>query len=381
MKFFTTWTVALIVLLLSSRVWAFPEMVRHGYVNCTACHTSLVGGNMLNPYGRSLSREILSQKMFFGQAAGEGDEQYLHGLIETPKWLDVGGDIRLLQTFVESQQASKGRFLIMQVEMDFVARASDLISTFFSLGRLEPRKEDPTAKDFVYSPRWGGDLRLSPQDQPEQTNFRVGRFMPAYGINFAEHVFVTRTLLDFGPGQERFAAELSWVDDQSSVIGTLIGGQASGNQSKYEVGGIIQFARAVGEKSKVGINYYKTKRRENDVDFNRSILGGFAYMGFTKDWYGLFEVDQPRGADEKNGLVEAFKLGHEVFQGLHIFATHEFANLNTEQADPKFEAYGIGAEWFPKPHFDFYGAYRKEKNSGLSADFQDVVWLIGHYYL
>jgi len=366
---------------LAFKTLAYPEMVRHGYMNCTACHTSVVGGQMLNAYGRSLSRELLSQKSLFGKPSAEGDEKFLNGLIETPDWLELGGDIRLLQTFTESKVASKGRFMIMQVELNSLARISDQVSSFFSIGRLEPRKEDPIAKDFVYFPRWGIDWRLSPSDQTEQMNLRVGRFMPAYGIQFAEHVFVTRTLLDFGPGQERFAGELSWLNDQTSVIATLITGQASGNQNKFEQGGVLQASTAVGEKSKVGLNYYHTRREINDSRYDRIIFGGFAYMGFSKDWYGLLEVDQPKGADQKLGLVETFKLGNEISQGLHIFVTHEFANLNVDQADPKYEAYGVGSQWFPRPHWDLYGAYRKERNTGAGNDFQDVLWLIGHYYL
>jgi len=366
---------------LSVQVWAYPEMVRHGYTHCTACHTQLVGGNMLNTYGRSLSRELLSQKLVFGKPSQEEDEKFLHGLVESPPWLEVGGDIRLLQTFIESQQASKGRFMLMQVELDFLARLSERIHAFFAIGRIEPKKDDPIARDFAYSPRWGLDFKLSPVEEVQQVNLRIGRFLPAYGINFAEHVFVTRTLLDFGPGQERYAAELSWIDEQSSVITTAITGLASGNQNKYEQGGIIQVATAIGRKSKIGINYYQTQRENNDLKYQRSIFGMFAHMGFRSDWYGLLEINQPKGADGHVGLVETFKLGHELFQGLHLFGTHEFANLKTSQSDPKFEAYGVGTEWFPRPHWDFYAAFRKERNTGLGTEFQDVVWLIGHYYL
>ncbi len=367
--------------LVSTRLNAFPEMVRHGYFNCTACHTSLVGGNSLNAYGRSLSKDVMSQKTFLDQKPKDGDELFLQGVLKTPEWLDVGGDIRLLQTFVENQQSSKGRFLIMQLELDFVARAYDWIDTFFSVGRMEPKKEDPAAKDFVYTPRLGIDFRLSPLDQTDQTHIRVGRFQPAFGINFAEHIFVTRTLLDFGPGQERIAAEFSWVSDHSSVILTAIVNQSGGNESKFEQGGILQYTRAVGEKSKIGFNIYDTQKKNNDERYSRSILGGFAYIGFTKEWYGLLEVDRPRGLDGKYGLVETFKLGKEVYQGLQVFATHEFANLDSSQGDPKLEIYGLGTEWFPIPHLDFYAAYRKEKNTAFSPQFQDVIWLIGHYYL
>ena len=55
------WILALIlVLTFSLRSYGYPEMVRHGYANCTACHVSPNGGGILTPYGRSLSQELLS---------------------------------------------------------------------------------------------------------------------------------------------------------------------------------------------------------------------------------------------------------------------------------------------------------------------------------
>ena len=40
--------------------WAFPEMVRHNYSNCSSCHVSPSGGGVLTQYGRELSSAILS---------------------------------------------------------------------------------------------------------------------------------------------------------------------------------------------------------------------------------------------------------------------------------------------------------------------------------
>ena len=361
-------------ILISLKARAFPEMVRHGYMNCTACHTSLVGGNLLNPYGRSLSKDLLSEK-------SGGESEMVVNPFSSQKWLQVGGDLRLLQTFRESETASQGRFFIMQVELGLLAQVSESLNVFFAMGRMEPRKEDPTAKDFVYLPRWGLDYAFNSPDETNQTHLRLGRFAPAFGINYAEHVFVTRTLLDFGPGQERFAAELSWLNDQFSVIGTAIGGLTSANENRKEQGGILQFSTAVGEKSKVGLNYYQTQKENLDIKYTRKIQGAFAYVGFSEDWYGLFEVDSSQGADLNWGLIETSKIGKEIHQGLQVFATHEFANLNVINADPKYEAYGIGAQWFPAVHWDLYGVYRKEKNSGTDKQFQDVAWLLGHFYL
>ncbi len=55
--------------------WAFPDMIRHNYSNCTICHVSPTGGGLLTPYGRALSVEVLSSW------GGETEGSVLHGLL------------------------------------------------------------------------------------------------------------------------------------------------------------------------------------------------------------------------------------------------------------------------------------------------------------
>ena len=371
------------------RAHAFPEMTRHNYMHCTACHTSAVGGNLLNDYGRGLSRELLSQKTLFGTESREGDENFANGLVKTPDWLLLQSDMRLLQVFSESKEASRGRFLIMQVDVDTSVQL-DRWRVFGAVGRIEPRASEPEAKDFVTSPRHGLEYRFTGDDSEQRFTMRVGRFMPAYGIAFAEHTFVTRSLLEFNPAQERYAAELAWNNSWASLIATGIGSQLNGNDSIKEKGGALQAAMGVREKSKVGLNYYSTRRETAGVKYDRQIFGLFAHMGFSEKWYGLLEADRPERADGKWGLVEIFKLGYEIHQGLHLVGVQEFANLNTEQSAHKFQAISAGAQWFPRPHWDLYGLYRRQRGAvartaaeeSLTAKDieQDVVWLIGHYY-
>ena len=52
---------ALFVFLFTQNVSAFPEMIRHGYINCNACHVSPAGGGLLTAYGRTISKELLSR--------------------------------------------------------------------------------------------------------------------------------------------------------------------------------------------------------------------------------------------------------------------------------------------------------------------------------
>lgn len=376
----------LFLVVAGTKAFAYPEMTRHGYTQCISCHTTQVGGNLLTPYGRSLSRELLSQQTLGGKESAEGDEAFAYGLVQPPEWLTLGGDIRTLQMFVESKQASRGRFMIMQVDFDASAQWRGW-RAFGSLGRIEPVDPDATAKDFVISPRHGMEYRFTPEDSDNRLTLRAGRFLPAYGINFPEHTYITRRLLDYtpndpNPAMERYAGELSWSNQFVNVIATGILGHMEGEEFRADKGGTFQISTQVRDKSKFGLNYYTTDREPVGRDvFTRKMYGMFAHIAFSERWYGMLEVDRPQNQADKWGLTDLFKVGFEIHQGLHLLAIQEYGNADIKNPNPKEEAYSLGAQWFPRPHFDFYGIYRRERNTARSNDWQDVVWLIGHFYL
>lgn len=370
------------MLLVGARAWAFPEMTRHGYTHCTACHTNLVGGGMLNEYGRSLSKELLSQQTMAGVPNGENEEKLLYGLLKTPDWLTLGGDLRVLQTFVDSKQASRGRFMIMQVDVEGSAQLSSRWRVFAGLGRIEPRASDPVAEDFVASTKHGVEYAFTSPEQENRITLRAGRFTPAYGIAVAEHPFVTRNEFQLFPGMERYAAELGWITEKTSLIGTAIFSQADGADTTYESGGIIQAATGVREKSKIGINYYQSTREERTGNrVKRKVYGLYSHIGFSEKFYGLLEFNRMLSASNKWGFMDLLKLGYEIDQGLHFIVVQEFLNRDTDQPSIKYESYGVGAQWFPRPHWDFYGLYRQARDTSRGNDFQQEIWLIGHFYL
>lgn len=374
--------IVFLVLMLSRSVFAFPDMVRHGYTHCTACHTTLTGGGLLNEYGRGLSKELLSQVQFGKIKPDDETPKFAYGAFNTPPNLLLGADFRALQYFSESSKASRGRFLIMQADFDASWQVSERVRVFGSIGRIEPRDADTVARDYVTSPRHGIEYLITKPDSDNRVTIRAGRFMPAYGINFAEHTFVTREPLSFGPARERYAVELAWNNESSSVIATGLLSQTDGNKSAGEDGGILQYARALGEGNKIGVNYYRSRRYTSSSDYTkREMFGVFAHLKFSEKWYGLFEIDQVRNEYLAHGVAEIFKVGYEAWQGFHLIGVQEYSSPERRNTENQYTAYSTGFEWFPAPHWDFYSLYRREHNTQTDPKSLDALWFIFHYYL
>src|SRR4051794_4588052 len=66
---------------------AYPQwQFSSGTSRCSQCHFSPVGGGLISDYGRTAAGEDLSS--FKGEGA------FLHGAVELPKWLALGGEFR-----------------------------------------------------------------------------------------------------------------------------------------------------------------------------------------------------------------------------------------------------------------------------------------------
>ena len=93
----------------TSNAEAFPELTRHGYASCIACHVSPNGGGVLTPYGRNLSLDMLST---WGNPR---EAEVLHGILPK-RYMDdlegskfrIGGNVRTVQTHRANRTVRSG---------------------------------------------------------------------------------------------------------------------------------------------------------------------------------------------------------------------------------------------------------------------------------
>ena len=190
---------------------AEPTFLSKQYPRCTACHYSAAGGGLLTPYGRSLSREEIST---FGRQGASGvpstgstagEEGFLFGALSSESPLQLGLDVRPshLEVDVPGRTIADRNFL-MNLDLQAAWRR-DRWTAYGSVGR---------------APAGGGGELVSYEhwvawQVSDSVSVRGGRFLPAYGVRFADHTSLTRARLDLAQDDQVYGLEVDVSTDRT----------------------------------------------------------------------------------------------------------------------------------------------------------------------
>lgn len=336
-------TVALLGLVISSSIDAFPELTRHGYTQCTTCHISPNGGGVLTPYGRALSEEILSTW------SREGEGKFLYGAVTSPEWLALGGDLRVLQLWQDSTRVQMARFILMQNDLEAAAKVGPV--QVVAAGGLQ---DVPGGfVDKLFSRRHFVQVELTPE-----IRVRAGRFAKAFGINVPDHALLVRQRTAMDQGMETYNAEGSWIGEKTEAFVTAVLGRPDAPNLDRERGIAVRSALTLGENSKLGLSYLYG---ENNT-VSRHLAGPYAIWGISPRAFVLAEIDfqalrQPLVNPADLGAFTYVRGDYEWVQGFHTYLTHEFGQTRFG-SQLAVHNVGGGIQFFPRPHFEIHAVYR-----------------------
>ena len=353
---------------------AYPEMVRYGYVNCNSCHVSLTGGGVLNDYGREISREKLA--LFKSDDEHAKESLFAYGILsETSlqKHIKAGGDLRSVYYYVDDENTRQARTIFMQGDFE-----AAYVSPKFILDATAGVEQLGAGKNLTFlSRRHYAQYALS-----EAFNIRGGKFTPAYGINTADHITLTRNPLQLGENFESYNLEFSYITEQWNAFVTGILGRFDNKQSKQDRGFSVQGAYAPTERIKIGANAWYGEQ----LNQSRWLAGPFGLVSLSPSVIFQSEVDfewvKPNGALlSRRGVATSQKLSYEALEGLWVYGIQEYGKSNFLSEVSQAESYGLGVQIFPRSHFEFNLAYQRVRQGGGSRNFYDTAFLMSHFYL
>jgi len=356
-------------------------MIRHGYSTCIACHVSPSGGGALTEYGREISGTALSTWSY------TDEQNYLHGALDPkklPLWVSaLGGDVRILYNHVKAPSGNDNRWIEMQEDGEVGVKIKE-VRIHAVAGRIVQNGESY------------GDLRkyyaLVPFD--EQHYLRVGKFQPELGINIPEHISLVKEAIGAAPLNTAYSAEFSWISPNWSytVTGFIPTGDRWTDDSDtanadgvtvLKTRGVYQnLSYTFAKTYKIGVSQSVASDIDNQTDVTTA--GVFGALGFTHKLYSLFEMDylQNKFAGMKlEGVAAYVKLAYEIFRGFHVWGLYENSRPDWHHTDTEEDDFGVGIQWFPRPHFDFQVKWTKILTHDVPNDWSDQGFLYLHYYL
>lgn len=303
----------------------------------------------------------------------KGEEGFLHGLIKEekmPEWLMIGGDLRSVQTLRNTPTLTEAKYIPMGEDIEAAVKVKQ-VTVDLEFGKIE----EPGHA------RFGSRRYFAMYNVTDEWTARVGRFYPQFGLAIPDHYVSTRRSLGFDEGQERNSAEVAWNGENYSAFLTASQTPGEFDPSQRETGYAAQINKNLGDSSKAGASVWYGASDQT----TREIAAVHGILGFSKKLFLLTEFDHQwmttKSSDSaQNGFFAYNRLGYELTKGLILFGQAEYGQVNLSAGNTAGDAYGPGLQFFPRPHFEFMGLWRKMRIRAQGADFYDYAFLMAHYY-
>lgn len=338
----------------TTRIGAEPIFLSRQYPRCTSCHFSPTGGGLLTPYGRALSREELST---FGQSKGSEpggrEQEFLFGLLGGALGpVSLGIDLRPSHLRFESGGFSSTRDFLMNAEIAGALRYANW--TFYAQAGRQPRGDDTRVTSFEHWASFETDGGLGA---------RVGRFIPAYGVKFADHNAFTRAALAFDNDDQVYGVELSFNGERHLAQVSLGPGFADspdeGSRQSLTATGRWQFDL----NPQVVLVGSAIFRDSSDIASRNGAVGvalGIAPTSRLTLW-GQADARFRQGVPGEPGYTLLAEAALEVYRGVWLRVSPQ---LRTDVGDPSEGVYRInlGLNLLPRTHWNILLSYFRDSD-------------------
>lgn len=367
--------VLVLVLALAGSADAYPQFqTALGSDRCTACHFSPAGGGLLTDFGRDEAGDTLT---------GRGDGRFLHGAIELPAWLRLGGDLR---TALLAKQLS-GRdptLLAFPMQADVYTRAAaGPISLNVTVG-LNGAARDRTAGAGPLTYLASREHYAMYEGADGEVTVRAGRFFPVFGQRMQDHTAYPRRYLDRSTLEEPYALEAgahggNWDVIVAGFLGNPIPLTGAGTKA---TGGTAYVERRFDATVLAG------NARFAMTDDDRRVLVG----AIGKHWLpgpGLLltgEIDlqrqsfTPRGTTRLQLLAFA-QVSKVILPGYLIGATLQRWDPDLSLGGAARTALQLDVQWFMFAHCELHLLTRLEATGDETTHPDRLALLQAHYTL
>jgi hypothetical protein len=229
---------------------AYPQYQLSKEQTCSSCHLNPSGGGLLDGMGPLTAED---------ESTWGGNPAFLHGKIELPEWLFLGGDVRFAGGLHNNGQTNPALFP-MQGEV-YGAVEKNGITGYVTVGVAIP-KEGEAINALLLREHW---LMYRNADGSDPGFYvKAGRFMPVYGLRQAEHVIYTRRYGGTPLYGETYGLTVGYLSPGFEVHAT--GFIRDRLRKDYALeqgdGGALYAEKRITEKAAIGVEWRYAKSEE-----------------------------------------------------------------------------------------------------------------------
>ncbi len=368
---------------------AYPQFqFSSGTNRCSQCHQSPSGGGLLTSWGRDESGDTISLG---------GDGAFLHGLVSTPSWLALGGDLRfaVINNDVGSPAGPEVEAFPMQADLYARVALGDAWSINViggARGVVRPDDDSPLGRLGTTADRLiSREHYLMWRPSATGPYARIGRFFAPYGLRFAEHIYYVRRYTGFNLYEETYNVSGGFVEEDWEAHATAFAPVPTG---------LPDFLRSVGPRE-YGLTGYGELRLAK-----MSAIAGQFRLGFADDesrlqggvigklWLDkakllfLGEADlihqSLKGSGYAQNQLVSFT-GVNLFptRGLMLGVAYERFQEDLSYSYTGRNAYDFQLNFFPWAHCEavLLGRYQLTGGGPVDGGTARLVMLQLHYYL
>ncbi len=245
-----------ILMLLAAPAAAYPHFQRSsGSVRCAQCHISPAGGGVLTAWGIEEGGDTIS---------GGGDGHFLHGAVELPEWLIVGGDARVaaLANDVGGTDGTELAVFPMQADLALGVKsgAITVVGIVGARGRVRSGEPDSMSTANQVTDTSLGSYVISREHyvmwRPDEAGgiyVRAGRFAAPYGLRLADHTAYVRRYLGYNLLEETYGLGVGYLADSLEIHATgFVYDPLQGSGARKEAGGAVLVEAQPGDSLVIG---------------------------------------------------------------------------------------------------------------------------------
>jgi hypothetical protein len=247
---------------------AYPYLqLSSGSGRCSQCHIGPAGGGLLTPWGQDEHGDTVARG---------GDGRFLHGAIELPGWLQLGGNVRLAALANDVGGSEGAELAAFPMQIDLAVRVGSGAWSAVAIvgargvvrsgapeldGNPGSEAREPSLASYVIS----REHYVMWRPGEEGAYARAGRFAAPYGLRLADHTAYVRRYLGFNLLEETYGLGGGWIGDAWELHATAFASDPLQGPARREVGGAALLearpvhALVVGASARAGVGEADTR--------------------------------------------------------------------------------------------------------------------------